>query len=84
MLPTISIDDNKCQDPLSCRKCLLVCPTRILGLGTSVGPQKYRETDPSRFIVRGVRYQFCTMCMKCVDICPHDAIRVSLDQGVMA
>jgi NADH-quinone oxidoreductase subunit I len=84
MLPTISIDDNKCQDPLVCRKCLLVCPTRILGLGTSVGPQKYRETDPSRFIVRGVRYQFCTMCMKCVDVCPHDAIKVSLDQGVTA
>jgi NADH-quinone oxidoreductase subunit I len=84
MLPTISINDNKCQDPLVCRKCLLVCPTRILGLGTSVGPQKYRETDPSRFIVRGVRYQFCTMCMKCVDVCPHDAIKVSLDQGVTA
>lgn len=84
MLPTISIDDSKCEDPLNCRMCLLACPTRVLGLGTNVGPQKYRETDPSHFVVRGVRHQFCTMCMKCVDVCPQDAIRVSLDQGVVA
>lgn len=84
MLPTISVDDSKCENPLDCRMCLLACPTRVLGLGTNVGPQKYRETDPSHFVVRGVRHQFCTMCMKCVDVCPQDAIRVSLDQGVMA
>lgn len=84
MIPTIAVDDNKCQDPLVCRKCLLACPSRILGLGTNVGPRKYQETDPSHFVVRGVRYQLCTMCMKCVDACPRDAIRITLDQGVMA
>jgi ferredoxin len=84
MLPTISVDDSKCHDPLTCRLCLLACPTRVLGLGTNVGPQKYRETEPSHFVVRGVRYQYCTMCMKCVDACPTDAIRISLDQGVVA
>ncbi len=78
-LPTILVDDEKCQDPLTCRKCLLVCPTRVLGLGTSVGPEKFKEIDRHRFVVRGVRYQFCTGCLKCVEVCPTDAIQISFD-----
>ncbi len=78
MLPTILVDDDKCPDPLCCRKCLLACPTRVLGLGTNVAPKKYRETEPSHFIVRGVRFQVCSACMKCVEICPNGAIQVAL------
>ena len=78
MLPTILVDDDKCPDPLACRKCLLACPTRVLGLGTNVAPKKYQETDPSHFIVRGVRFQVCTACMKCVEICPNGAIQVAV------
>jgi NADH-quinone oxidoreductase subunit I len=84
MLPVIQVDDAKCPDPLACRKCLLACPTRVLGLGTNVAPKKYQETDPSHFIVRGVRLQACTVCMKCVEICPNGAIQVTLDRGVAA
>jgi NADH-quinone oxidoreductase subunit I len=84
MLPTILVDDDKCPDPLACRKCLLACPTRVLGLGTNVAPKKYRETPPGNFIVRGVRFQVCTACMKCVEICPNGAIQVTLDRGVAA
>jgi formate hydrogenlyase subunit 6/NADH:ubiquinone oxidoreductase subunit I len=84
MFPTITVDDSKCGDPLACRLCLLACPTRVLGVGTNVGPQKYREIDSSHFIVRGVRYQFCTACGKCEEVCPHGAIKVSFDRGVTA
>ena len=84
MLPIINVDDDKCPDPLGCRKCLLACPTLVLGLGTNVAPTKYQETEPSHFIVRGVRFQVCTACMKCVEICPNGAIQVALDRGVAA
>jgi len=84
LLPTIQGDDTKCDDPSRCRLRLLACPTRVLGLGTNTAPQKYRETDVSHFVVRGVRYQFCTACHKCVDVCPHGAIAVSFDGGVTA
>ena len=57
MLPTITIDDKRCNDPLSCRKCLLACPAHVLGLGTKVGPQKFQEIDPSQFTVSGVRFE---------------------------
>lgn len=77
MLPTITVDDKKCNDPLGCRKCLLVCPSHVLGLGTKVGPRKFKEIDPDQFIVAGVRFEKCTGCMDCVEVCPKGAIQVS-------
>lgn len=77
MLPTITVDDKKCHDPLDCSKCLLICPTHVLGLGTKVGPRKFQEIDPSQFIVAGVRFEKCTVCMDCVNVCPKSAIQVS-------
>ena len=77
MLPMISVDAEKCPDPLSCRQCLLICPSHVLGLGTRVGPRKFQEIDRSQFIVSGVRFDKCTGCMECVDICPRNCIQVS-------
>jgi NADH-quinone oxidoreductase subunit I len=82
MLPTISVDDEKCKEPLSCRKCLLICPMHVLGLGTDVPPQKFQETDTGHFILRGVHFDKCTGCMDCVEVCPQSAIQVSFDGGV--
>jgi ferredoxin len=79
LLPRILVDDEKCGDPLSCRLCLLACPSRVLGLGTNVGPEKYKEIDPHHFVVRGVRYQLCSGCLKCVEVCPTGAIQISFD-----
>ncbi len=62
----------------------IVEATRVLGLGTNVSPKKYQETEPSHFIVRGVRFQACSACMKCVEVCPNGAIQVTLDRGVAA
>lgn len=82
MLPTIIVDYEKCTDPLSCRKCLLICPTHVLGLGTDVPVKKYQETDPGHFIVAGVRFDKCTGCMDCVKVCPQNAIQVSFSGGM--
>lgn len=81
MLPTITVDDEKCGGAYLCRKCVTICPTHVLGLGTSVGVQKYRETDPQYFVVRGVYLNKCTGCMDCVNVCPNNAIQVTFDQG---
>ncbi len=77
MLPTITVDYKKCLDPLSCRKCLLICPTHVLGLGTRVGPRKFKEIYRSQFLVAGVRFEKCSGCMDCVNGCPNNAIQVS-------
>ena len=77
MLATITVDDEKCNDSISCRQCLLICPSHALGLGTSVGPGKFKEIEPKYFILRGVRFDKCTGCMECVEVCPKNAIQVS-------
>jgi NADH-quinone oxidoreductase subunit I len=81
MLPKIVVDDSKCTNPLSCRKCLLICPMHVLGLGTKVGPKKFQEIPPEQFRVAGVRLEKCTACLDCVRACPHGAIQVSYDGG---
>lgn len=81
MLPKIIVDDNKCSNPLSCRKCLLACPTHVLGLGTKVGPKKFQEIPPEQFRVAGVRLEKCTVCQDCVRVCPSGAIQVIYDGG---
>jgi len=82
MLPTITVDYGKCNEPLSCRKCLLICSAHVLGLGTAVPAQKFRETDLEHFIVAGVRFDKCTGCMDCVEVCPQGAIQVSFSGGM--
>ncbi|MBI2917655.1 MAG: 4Fe-4S binding protein [Chloroflexi bacterium] len=79
MLPDVTVDAAKCTDPLSCRACLLVCPNRVLGLGTRVAPRKFAETDPKDFEVQMVRYLSCTLCRQCEAACPTGAL--SIDEG---
>ena len=80
-MSTITVNDEKCKEPISCRKCLFICPTHVLGIGTDVGAQKFRETDPSHFIVRAVRPDKCSCCMDCVEVCPQNAIQVTYSGG---
>jgi len=49
----------------------------VLGVGTKVGPKKYQEIDRHFFIVAGVRFDRCTGCMECVEICPKGALKVN-------
>lgn len=76
MLPDVTVDAKKCPDPLSCRACLLVCPNRVLGLGTRVAPRKFAETDPREFEVQMVRYLSCTLCRLCEAACPNGALSI--------
>lgn len=81
MLPKITVDETKCTDPLSCRKCLLTCQTHVLGLGTKVGPKKFQEIPRDKFRVAGVRLEKCTVCLDCAKVCPNGAIQVSFNGG---
>lgn len=81
MLPNIIVDDDKCENPLACRKCLLACPTYVLAVGPNVLPQKFKEIDPNQYVVRGLRLQACTGCMECIRACPANAIQVTFSGG---
>lgn len=81
MLPNIIVDDSRCTNPMACYKCIRVCPTHVLGLATSVPPQKFRETTPEHYRLRGVRFQKCSVCLDCVRVCPQQAIQITFNGG---
>ena len=81
MLPDILVDDTRCTNPMSCYKCIQVCPTHVLGMAVETPPQKFKETAPEDYKLRGVRFQKCTVCGDCVRVCPQQAIQVTLNGG---
>jgi len=82
-LPKIEIDESKCLTPFVCKKCLQVCPHAVF----VVAPKevsRFRETDPQEpgsYRLFVVYRDKCVVCNDCVEICPVNAITVSLPKG---
>ena len=78
-LPRITIDHEKCTVPFLCKKCLLACPEAVLAVRAAVKPVRLEETDPridNNYQVKSDYRNKCTMCNKCIDVCPVDAITI--------
>jgi NAD-dependent dihydropyrimidine dehydrogenase PreA subunit len=77
----ITIDYSKCgpegvMDPRECTKCLKQCDRPVFHLHHMIvdGDDPW---DPSYWQVTPVYTSQCTRCMKCIEVCPVDAISVS-------
>ena len=82
VLPTITWDPEKCKDVIACRKCLIVChPSvfRLLGRRPGYSRGKYHLTDDLAYGLDTPDIDCCTGCMKCVEVCPENAITVSFE-----
>jgi len=81
-LPRITIDNSKCTVPFLCKKCLLVCPEAVLAVRNDADRvEKLKELDPridGNYVMDVPYRNKCTMCNKCVDVCPVDAITIEL------
>ncbi len=80
--PRITIDHEKCTTPFDCKKCLLVCPQAVLEV-YPIKVEKFKETDkkePGAYKLVGFYRDKCTMCNKCIEVCPVDAITISLPE----
>ena len=75
MIAEIIIDESKCTDPLSCRKCLEICPGSVFTVSQRK-VEKFKETDPKDFQLMGRFFDCCTGCMDCVNQCPKGALQV--------
>jgi 4Fe-4S ferredoxin len=77
-MPTVTIDPRRCE---GAKKCAQQCPEAVFEM---------RKVDPAlpllvrlKVFAHGgkqavvVRESACTACMKCVDVCPEHAIRVT-------
>jgi len=76
-LPVIKVDSSKCRpNALECRLCVTHCEPVVMILGAK-GMEKFRETSKEKYEVRIINRPACTGCMKCVQVCPQNAIEVS-------
>ncbi|MGV9102804.1 MAG: ATP-binding protein [Promethearchaeia archaeon] len=78
----ITIDYNKCGyeegvnvDPRECRKCLRICDPAVFLMHPTLEehPDPY---NPERWKITPVWPSLCMGCMKCVEVCPENAITV--------
>ena len=81
MLMEIMINREKCKVPMSCRKCLQICPQCVFKLHPT-NITKFREIALENWELHLSFPDLCVGCMECVKICPKDALRVKpLKQG---
>ncbi|MEA2071401.1 MAG: 4Fe-4S binding protein [Asgard group archaeon] len=78
----ITIDYSICGDghkidPRDCCKCLQICDPAVFLLHETIGAEQKDPFDPDIWRVTPVYLSLCTHCMKCVEVCPENAISVS-------
>jgi len=77
----ISIDYGKCGDgigvdPRDCCKCLQVCKPAIFLLHQTIGSEEKDPYDPEKWRVTALGPSLCSLCMRCVNECPANAVSV--------
>lgn len=76
----IEIDTSKCIVPMTCKKCLNLCPQMVFQVMV-LKQEKFKETDikePGAYAIVPLHRWKCTLCNVCVDNCPVDAIKIAL------
>ncbi|MFA5787549.1 MAG: 4Fe-4S dicluster domain-containing protein [Actinomycetota bacterium] len=82
-LAQIDVDFSKCTVPMTCKKCLLLCPQLVFQLVT-LKDEKFKETaitDAGAYIVLPLHRWKCTLCGVCAEECPEDAITLTSRRG---
>ena len=83
----IVIDESKCRfsqyDPLGCKKCLQICPQAVFA-SRPQAPRDFslppaQRFEPDRWKVTTPWDDQCDGCGACIQICPYQAISISLN-----
>ena len=72
----IEWDENSCTDPQACYKCLGACPEQVF----LTYPRNKRGPGKAagNWAIMPVFLNLCTECRICEEICPEDALTVSV------
>lgn len=84
--PKIAIDRDRCTTPFDCKRCLRICPTAVFSVHALVN-DRGKETDktkPGTYALAVSYRDQCTACMKCVDVCPVDALNITMPEEAVA
>ena len=74
----IKWDDKKCSSPPECRKCLDACPPAVFIIYPRDGRKQGKATE--NWAIMPLFLSLCTGCDICEEICPENAITVSVVQ----
>lgn len=81
-LPRLSIDHSKCTVPFLCKKCLQACPEAVFEVWrVAEKEERLKEMDPrvdGNYVLSAPRRDKCTVCNKCIQVCPVDAIKIEV------
>ena len=84
-LPKIEIDKSKCTVPMWCKQCMQAC-SHVVFSAFCIQMQRAKESDPREpgvYDILPVRRDKCTLCGKCVEVCPEGAITVTYEDKVL-
>ena len=73
----IEWDDKKCTSPRDCRKCLDACPEGVFMIYPRDGRKPGKVAQD--WAIMPVFLTQCTACKICEEICPQNAIAVSVE-----
>lgn len=80
--PTITIDQEKCTVPFLCKKCLQICPEAVFSVERVMEKERrLEEVDPridGNYVISVARRDKCTVCNRCIEVCPVDAIKIEI------
>lgn len=78
----IDFDESKCKSPRECNKCLQVCPVGVF----MTYPMTARKpgNKAGGWVIKPIFARLCTGCMVCEQVCPMDAIKVTIGQETAA
>jgi ferredoxin len=81
--PVIKINHERCTTPFACKACLQICPTAVFSVHglKMIRLEETDKTEPGNFRLRVAYRDKCTACNRCVDVCPTDALTVSMPEG---
>jgi len=71
-------DDKKCTSPQECRKCLDACPQALFAIYPRDGRKPGKATE--NWAIAPLYLSLCTGCSICEEVCPENALAVSVAQ----
>lgn len=84
--PKIGIDRTRCTTPFDCKRCLRICPTAVFSVHALKNErgQETDKTEPGTYALAVSYRDQCTACMKCVEVCPVDALTITMPEEAAA
>ena len=68
-------EDGK-MDPRDCCKCLKTCDPAVFMMHPALDLDFKDPYDPQRWSIKPQWGSLCTRCLKCVEVCPENAISI--------